>query len=352
VGAPFSIDTEADGYSLDLQQIHTTDRWRLQSGLVYAQRDSVGVTQVMFPGPPPISATTTSRSTYEQRSLYGYAHWLIAPTLTVTAGASADALTDEFIDAQAVNPKVGLIWQPTARLTLRMAVYETLQGTLTTSPQNPQPRLEPVQIAGFSQLVFGGTADASMTRGIALDHALSERLFAGIEVTQRDFDRTLLLPSNPPESVVQAFATAERSQHAYVYWTPLDQLSVSAQYQHDRLHSAPFDTFGYADMNLKRLPIELHHFAPFGLTTMVRASHVLQTGNFSLAPQPGVEYGEDQFWVLDASIGYRLRNRRGMLSLHVDNLLDTDFRFQDIDPENPSIMPERMLAFRFTVAFD
>jgi outer membrane receptor protein involved in Fe transport len=200
--------------------------------------------------------------------------------------------------------------------------------------------------------VFGGTADAAQTRGIALDHTLSERLFAGIEVTRRDFDRTLLFPTNPPASVVQGFDTAERSQHAYVYWTPLDQLSLSARYEHDRLHSSPFDTFGYTDMNIKRLPIELHHFAPFGLTSTLRASHVLQSGNFSLAAQPGVEYGEDQFWVFDASLGYRLPNRRGMLSLHVDNLFDADFRFQDIDAENPSVMPERMLSFRFTVAFD
>jgi hypothetical protein len=36
----------------------------------------------------------------------------------------------------------------------------------------------------------------------------------------------------------------------------------------------------------------------------------------------------------------------------VDNLFDERFRFQDIDPENPSIMPERMAYLRFTVAFD
>jgi hypothetical protein len=41
-----------------------------------------------------------------------------------------------------------------------------------------------------------------------------------------------------------------------------------------------------------------------------------------------------------------------MLSLHVDNLLDEDFRFQDTDALNPSIPPERMAYFRFTLAFD
>jgi hypothetical protein len=41
-----------------------------------------------------------------------------------------------------------------------------------------------------------------------------------------------------------------------------------------------------------------------------------------------------------------------VLSLNIDNLLDQDFRFQDADPLNPSIAPERMAYFRFTLAFD
>ena len=32
--------------------------------------------------------------------------------------------------------------------------------------------------------------------------------------------------------------------------------------------------------------------------------------------------GEDRFWVVDAFVGYRLPNRRGLLSLNADNLLD------------------------------
>ena len=62
--------------------------------------------------------------------------------------------------------------------------------------------------------------------------------------------------------------------------------------------------------------------------------------------------GEDRFWVVDAFVGYRLPNRRGLLSLNADNLLDEDFRFQDIDPTNPSLFPERMISLRFTLAFD
>ena len=50
-------------------------------------------------------------------------------------------------------------------------------------------------------------------------------------------------------------------------------------------------------------------------------------------------------------LGYRLPKRRGVLSLNVANLFDKDFRYQDIDPENPSVVPERFAYFRFTLAF-
>ena len=62
--------------------------------------------------------------------------------------------------------------------------------------------------------------------------------------------------------------------------------------------------------------------------------------------------GEDRFSIVDAFISYRLPKRRGLLSLNADNLLDEHFSFQDIDPTNPSLFPERLVSFRFTLAFD
>ena len=35
-----------------------------------------------------------------------------------------------------------------------------------------------------------------------------------------------------------------------------------------------------------------------------------------------------------------------------DNLLDEAFQFQDIDPTNPSLFPERLVSLRFTLAFE
>jgi outer membrane receptor protein involved in Fe transport len=61
--------------------------------------------------------------------------------------------------------------------------------------------------------------------------------------------------------------------------------------------------------------------------------------------------GDDQFWIVDASIGYRLPKRWGLITLGVKNLLDEDFRFQDTDPARPIIYPERLIFARVSLAF-
>jgi outer membrane receptor protein involved in Fe transport len=60
---------------------------------------------------------------------------------------------------------------------------------------------------------------------------------------------------------------------------------------------------------------------------------------------------EDQFWVFDASISYRLPKRFGLLTVVAKNLFDKSFRFQDTDPENPRMQPKRLVLAKVTLAF-
>jgi len=65
----------------------------------------------------------------------------------------------------------------------------------------------------------------------------------------------------------------------------------------------------------------------------------------------GVVSGDDQFWVFDASIGYRLPKRWGLITIEAKNLFNEEFNFQDTDPANPRIYPERLILAKFTLAF-
>ena len=60
---------------------------------------------------------------------------------------------------------------------------------------------------------------------------------------------------------------------------------------------------------------------------------------------------DDEFWVFDASVSYRLPRRHGLVSLTANNLLEEEFNFEDVDPSNPRILPERVLLLKLTVDF-
>jgi tetratricopeptide (TPR) repeat protein len=355
-GDAFEFLEQVSTSSIDLQLIHEAGALRLQAGLAHASRKASGETHFAFPGDPP----TVSKSTdnFRQTDLYGYVLIDPVPSVTITAGAAWDRVGEEILTKHEANPKIGVTWRPTSHTTVRATTFRSLSGSLTTSRSNPQPRLEPVQVAGFSQLLFGGAADHSTVRGLAIDHTLSERLFAGWEASHRDTDTSILYPTEPPELQVQDVTLRQRTQRAYVYWTPHDRLGFSAKLEHGRytgtlpLNGIPL--FNSSDMTIERLPIELRYFSPTGLMLGFRTSHIKEHGTFVMTtPIPGtLAPGEDRFWLLDAFVGYRLPNRRGLLSLNADNLLDRRFRFQDVDPEDTSLIPERLISFRFTLSFD
>ena len=67
--------------------------------------------------------------------------------------------------------------------------------------------------------------------------------------------------------------------------------------------------------------------------------------------------GSENFILLDATIGYRLPKRRGIVSLGVRNLLDEKFHYEEIsdllspETDNPRFIPERLILSQFTLNF-
>jgi hypothetical protein len=98
-------------------------------------------------------------------------------------------------------------------------------------------------------------------------------------------------------------------------------------------------------------------FHPSGFIAMLKPIYINQDGNFltGFEPpdfmRPTFESKEDQFWVVDASIGYRLPKRLGMVTVEAKNLFNKSFKFQDTDPQNPRIQPKRLILAKFTLAF-
>jgi hypothetical protein len=341
---------DRDDYSVDVQHI-STGRVRVQSGAMVAQQAQTVDTRAVVPVPG-LAPFSSVEQTNRQYALYSYANFDPLPSLTVTAGISLDHLDNDLaqVDEDAANPKVGITWRPAPRTTVRAAAFETLFASLTTSTSNAQPRLEPVQVSGFTQIVGGATGDQTSARGLALEHEFFPALFFGWQADTRVTDRSVPVPALGTTIAVNA---EERAQRAYLYWFPSSTISVTALYEHGRYSSEPLPSLGYYHMNTDRLPVEVRYFARGGFTFGARATFVEQSGYFQSAqPQLPMAYGADSFALLDAFVGYRLPNRRGLLSLTADNLLDEAFQYQDVEPNNPSLFPESVISFRFTLAFE
>jgi tetratricopeptide (TPR) repeat protein len=343
----FSVSATDNSNGVDVQHIHEAARWNLRTGAFWAHRDQRELSN--FGG---VAARDT---VLRQRSAYAYADIALSRSVTVTAGASADAVGGTHIEKDRLDPKIGVSWVPTDKVTVRAASFQTLQGTLTTSKQNPQPRLEPVHVAGFNQFLFGTNGDESTVNGFAVDGEVSANMFVGAELLARTVHGVALFLGPGSDPFTLPTEATEDIARTYLYWTPRRDLAFSVQYQAERLSADALTPLGFTNVRTRRLPIEARYFSANGFSAGLRASRFAQHGEFLFREPTGPDrlaHGADRFWIVDAFAGFRLPNRRGVLSFNVDNLLDEDFRFQDLDPENPSIMPERMAYFRFTLSFD
>jgi tetratricopeptide (TPR) repeat protein len=279
--------------------------------------------------------------------LNGYAYATVRPVgaLDVTVGASVDSFRGGVVDADQVNPKLGVLWNPFRATTVRAAVFRTLNRTLTSNQT-----LEPTQVAGFNQFFQDGEGTDAWRYGIGVDQRITRWLAAGGEFSRRHLTVPGLV-AFPAPAVVEGDWN-ESLGRAYAYATPLSWLALSAEYQYERFQrDLDFFNFG-ADTDVKthRVPLGLSVFAPWGGLAGVKGTYIDQHGDFG-NPSGGVTPGHDRFWLVDAFVGYRLPRRLGLITLEVKNLLDKQFRFQDTDPANPVFRPERLVLGRATFAY-
>ena len=190
------------------------------------------------------------------------------PTLTVTAGASFDSIDDRHRPRRTRRiPRLGVTWRPTAHTTVRAAAFETLFGSLTTSTQNAQPRLEPVQVAGFTQLLFGGRGDRRSVRRRRDRAELSAEISSSVgrptEQTRSGSGSHL----SAQRRTRVLITLSERVQQGYLYWMPHERVSLSARYEHGRYRQrARASSSATTDHEYERLPLEIRYFARGGLT--------------------------------------------------------------------------------------
>jgi hypothetical protein len=161
---------------------------------------------------------------------------------------------------------------------------------------------------------------------------------------------TISIPSVNTTESAEADWKEERAR-AYLFWTPHQWLSLSAEWLWEKFERERF-AFGAKDVQTNFLPMGVNFFHPSGVYVALKSTYVTQKGRFERQFQAGIfEDGEDNFWLADTFLGYRLPKRYGFITVGVTNMFDKEFQYYDTDPLNPRIQPERSVYARLTLAF-
>ena len=271
--------------------------------------------------------------------------------VTWTIGASYDRFEHNALKVDKLNPKLGVQWNVTDDLTLRGAVFRVVKPPLVTSQT-----LEPTQVAGFNQFFDDTNGAASWRYGGGLDYRLGSNVFVGGEATWREIS----------EPIVNFDATAKRLEHtdeqthrAYVHWLPIAEVALSVEFVYDKYSAEKGELltqfFGVPEKAVTySVPFGVRYFHPSGFFAGAGATYVNQDVN--RPESSGLPEGSDDFFLVDAAVGYRLPKRFGIVSLSVTNLFDKKFRYQDDSYREfqgqPSIgpyFPERQILARVTL---
>lgn len=346
-GPDFTSTFDTRTRDIDLQDLYTADRWRLTTGGRYFTED-ISRQDRVFQG---MNAT---RYMVNQSSAYAYANVRLTNRIDATAGISADMVNGQNVTRRQIDPKLGLDWSIGQETTLRVSAFRTLQGHFM-SKQSIVPRLEPTHVAGFNQYYFAPEGERSWHYGLALDHRFSRKLHGGLQLLRRKLNTPFPIIFPDQTQHLELVDSRDDSLRAYTYWTPTPSVSLGTEYQFEDIdNNGQVLNDGYSRLTTRRLPLQVNYFPTSRFSAGMTATYIDQNGYFSraaLAPSTPPVYGADSFWYFSCSLAYRLPRHHGSVALHVDNLFDKQFRFQDTDPEFTRIMPERMLSLRVTLSY-
>ena len=280
------------------------------------------------------------RSNWENDSIYVYNNINIPKQCIWTLGASYDDYNSNSSNIKTVNPKTGLQCYVTDWLRVRLAALKAVKPALLANQT-----IEPTQVAGFNQFFDDFNGTKTWIYGGGLDAYLAEGLNAGAEFSFRELDE--------PSSENPHF-TEHRDDslyRGYLYWAPYKEWVLRGGVEFDYFNAKQPST-DPRQVGTWSVPLGIRYFNPTGLFAGVGATYVRQ----HVIPRgPPVPEGTESFMVVDAALGYRLPQRRGLMSIEATNITDTRLKFQDDQvrtrfttdvPQLSPFIPQRTVLLR------
>ena len=358
-GASLDVESKRDGYDAQGQAIYKTGRFNLIAGLGVSEIDADTLETLnisgTFPGgicPPGFPANcnfeSTRKSDLDQLNAYLYSSIDLPAGLNLTLGLSYDEFDKDNLDLDEINHKLGLRWSVTDYLSIRLAWFEILKRELLV-----EQTLEPTQIAAFNQFFDDFNGSRSERYGAGIDLKLTDSLYGGVEASRRDVKVPVTVIENG-ETSTEFDDQDEDLLRGYLYWALHPSWALSIEPRYERINLDSVDPAVPEEIETISIPLSLRYFHSSGLFAEIGATYVRQ--EIDLPPSSTFGKDSDDFVVVNALIGYRLPRRSGLVSLEVRNLLDEDFRFQDLDgvtseDVNPRYIPDMTILGRITLNF-
>jgi len=323
------------------------------AGYFREKKDDIYNATYQWPGTDPpteiFSFSDPLKFETEHWNLYAYTYISPLENLTFTVGASGDFYDQEEenygdeADASQFNPKLGVTWNPVPSTTLRGAVFRTYTRTLVTDQT-----LEPTQVAGFNQFFDDHEQTDTWVYGVGLDQKLPKNLYFGAQFSYRD----LSVPFQDVDLTLKEADWEEYLGRAYLYWTPHEWLALKAEYLYEDFERGEKYPDGIKDLRTHRVPLGITFFHPSGLSVGLTATYYDQKGEIERTAIgfDVFEDGSDQFWLVDAAIGYRFPNRYGFVTLGVKNLFDEKFDYFETDRNNLTIQQDTQFFCKLTLS--
>ncbi len=347
--------TEVPGYTSEIQYLLSGIRHNVVAGMgrydgITKTDDTIDYTTVLDePCPDYVSpCQEKSQSDVRHDNAYIYTHIRYSSQLAWELGTSYDDFQKAPVARNQWNPKLGMTWHLTPYTTLRLAAFRTLKRPLSSSQT-----IEPTQIAGFNQFFDDINGTKSSRYGLGIDQRFSETLFGGVELSLRK------LNAPTSESTTEFFSEKhhEKSHRAYLNWILTPQTVINVEYfihNFNRDFTPTFRNGKPSRLDTQHLPINAVYFHPSGFFFKGSANYISQKLELPLL-LGGVGSDQSKFWIMDVSVGYRLPKRLGIISLDAKNLLDKQFKYQNLnfqtsEPKDPLFQPGSAIYARFTLA--
>jgi len=359
----------------ELTHMEQRDRWGLQAGFRFQQGTFTGENRLEAIAAPfgllaSPAADVSIHEDFQRSSGYIYGTWRPTRRWSVLVGVAGDRIVypaNLFTEpvtagqdrASRISPKVGVVWEPNDRWTVRAAHSESLGGITFEESF----RLEPVQFAGFTQgvrsLIPEAVAGATVAPRFRLDGVgISARwpgsFYFNLEAEQRTSEaRRLpgvfvirLLPARP-ESLRESLSLRETHVSVSAHWmvTPRWTVTFGSQWLDAEFEQVFPESPGFDfDQHSKLLApfVRLMWNSPSGWFLRMETTWRDQR-NESAGRIPD----ERNAWDTSMQMGYRARSLRWSSTIGVMNGFDDDLAFDALTVPLP-LQLERAFFVRAT----